>query len=92
MSFLIVENLDNSDQFILGRNFVRNFEVMIDLNIGLISIMNPDRKYIKRSVSRIITDENKVPIFLVRKVKLQPGQALVAIFRMRNSNSVKDSK
>ena len=74
MSFLIVENLDNSDQFILGRNFVRNFEVMIDLNIGLISIMNPDRKYIKRSVNRIITDENKVPIFLDRKVKLQPGR------------------
>ena len=29
MSFLVVENLDDSDQFILGRNFVRNFDVMI---------------------------------------------------------------
>ena len=25
MSFLVVENLDDSDQFILGRDFVRNF-------------------------------------------------------------------
>ena len=34
MSFLVVENLDESDQFILGRDFVRNFDVMIDLNDG----------------------------------------------------------
>ena len=30
MSFLVVENLDDADQFILGRDFVRNFDVMID--------------------------------------------------------------
>ena len=88
MSFLVVEILDDSDQFILGRDFVRNFEVMIDLNNLLIRIRNPDRKYVKRQVNRIITDENKIPIFLDRKVQLQPGQAVVAIFRMRNSNSL----
>ena len=84
MSFLVVENLDNSDQFILVRIFLRIFDVMIDLKIGLIGIRNPDRKYVKRPVNRIITDENKIPIFSDRKVKLQPGQAVVAIFRMRN--------
>ena len=92
MSFLVVENLDDADQFILGRDFVRNFDVMIDLNNGLIRIRNPDRKYVKRPINRIITDENKVPIFLERKVKLQPGQGVVAIFRMRNLNSLSDSK
>ena len=92
MSFLVVENLDDADQFILGRAFVRNFDVMIDLNNGLIRIRNPDRKYVKRPINRIIRDENKVPIFLNRKVKLQPGQAVVAIFRMRNLNSLSDSK
>ena len=35
MIFLVVENLDDSDQFILGRDFVRNFDVMIDVNSGL---------------------------------------------------------
>ena len=30
MSFLVVENLDDSDHFILGRDFVRNLDVMID--------------------------------------------------------------
>ena len=35
MSFLLVEILDDSDQFILGRDFVRNFDVMIDLINGL---------------------------------------------------------
>ena len=92
MSFLVVENLDDSDQFILGRNFFRNFDVMINLNNGLIRIRNPDRQYVKKPFNRIITDENKVPIFLARKVKLQPGQAVVAIFRMRNLNSLSDSK
>ena len=33
-----------------------------------------------------------VPIFLGRKVKLQRGQAVIAIFRMRNLNSLSDSK
>ena len=33
MSFLVVENLDDSDQFILGRNFIWNFDVTIDLKI-----------------------------------------------------------
>ena len=92
MSFLVVENLDDADQFILGRDFVRNFDVMIDLNNGLIRIRNPDRKYVKKPIKMIITDANKVPIFLDRKVKLQPGQAVVAIFRMRNLNSLSDSK
>ena len=92
MSFLVVENLDDADQFILGRDFVRNFDVMIDLNNGLIRIRNPDRKYVKRPINRIIIDENKVPVFLDRKVKLQPGKAVVAIFRMRNLNSLRDSK
>ena len=47
MSFLVVENLDKSDQFILGRDFVRNFDVTIDLNDGLIRIKEPERKYEK---------------------------------------------
>ena len=92
ISFLVVENLDDADQFILGRDFVRNFDVMIDLINGLFRIRNPDQRYVKKPINRIITDEIKIPIFLDRKVKLQPGQAVVAIFRMRNLNSVSDSK
>ena len=65
---------------------------MLDLNNGLIRIRKPDRKYVKKPNKRIITDENKVPIFLDRKVKLQPGQAVVATFRKRNLNSLSDSK
>ena len=64
--------------------------MMIDLINGLIRIRNPDRNYVKKPINRIITDKNKVPIFLDRKVKLQLGQAVVAIFRMRNLNSLSD--
>ena len=45
MSFLVMEHLDESNQFILGRDFVRNFDVTIDLNDGLIRIKDPERKY-----------------------------------------------
>ena len=74
MSFLVVENLDDFDQFILARDFVRNYDVMIDLNNGLIRIRNPDWKYVKKPINRIITDEIKGAIFLDRKVKLQPDR------------------
>ena len=57
MSLLVVENLDDSDQFILGRRFVRIF-VMIELNNVLIRIRNPERMYVRKPVNRIITDQN----------------------------------
>ena len=53
MSFLVVENLDDADQFILYRYFVWNFDAMIDLEHGLIRIRNPDRKYVKKLSNRI---------------------------------------
>ena len=69
MSFLVVENLDDSDQLILGRDFVRIF----DVNNGLTRIRNPDRKYVKRPIDRIITDENKMPIFFGQKSNTTAG-------------------
>ena len=44
MSFLVVENLDESEQFILGRAFIRNFDVTIDLNNAIFRIRNPEKK------------------------------------------------
>ena len=81
----MVETSDISDQFILGRNFVRNSDVIIDLNNGLIRIRNPDRKYVKRPIKRITTDENKVLIFLNRKIKLLSGQ-------VKTKNNFQDEK
>ena len=75
MSFLVVENLDDLDQFILGRDFVRNFYVMIELNNRLIRIRNPDRKYVKRPINRKITDE-KVPNFWTEKKKVSRDRLL----------------
>ena len=54
MSFLVVENLDESDQFILGRDFVRNFDVTINLNDGLIRIKDPERKHEKKPLNKIL--------------------------------------
>ena len=92
MNFLVVQNLDDSDQFILGRDFARNFDVMIDLNNGIFWIRNPDRKYVKKPINRIKRDENKVPIFLDRNVKLLPRQAVIEFLRIKNLNSLRDSK
>ena len=37
--------IDESDQFILGRDFIRNFDITIHLNNALFRIRNPDRRY-----------------------------------------------
>ena len=84
MSFLVVENLDESDQFILGRDLVGNFDVTINLNDGLIRIEDPERKYEKKPLNKILINQAKVPIFLDRKVRLKRNPAVVAKFRMRN--------
>ena len=92
MSFVVVENLDESDQFILGRDFVRNFDVTFDLNDGLIRIKDPERKYEKKPLNKIVINQAKVPIFLDRKVRLKPNQAVVATFRMRNLNELSNDR
>ena len=88
MSFLVVENVNKSDQFILGRDFVRSFDVTVDLNNGLIRIKDPDRKYEKKRNTKILINQSKVPIFLDRKVRLKPNQALIVKIRMRNLNEL----
>ena len=66
MIFLVVENLDESDQFILSRDFIRNFDVTIDLNNAMFRIRNPERKYVIKPTNLIMTNENKAPVFLSR--------------------------
>ena len=84
MSFLFFESREVSNQFILGRNFVRNFDVTIDLNDGLIRIKDPERKYEKIPINKILINQTKVPVFLNRKVRSKPNQAVIATFRMRS--------
>ena len=62
MSFLVVKKLDDSDQFILGRDFVGNFDVTIYLNDELIRIKDPERKYEKKPLNKILINQAKVPI------------------------------
>ena len=52
-----MENLDETDQFNVGRDFIRNFDVMIDLNIATIRIKNPERKYVIKPVNLLMTQE-----------------------------------
>ena len=63
MNFLVVESLDESDQFILGRDFIRNFDVTIDLNNAMFTIRNPERKYVIKPVKLIMEKEAKAPVF-----------------------------
>ena len=92
MSFLVVKNLDESDQFILERDFVRNFDVTIDLSDRLIRIKDPEKKYEKKPLNKILNNQAMVPIFLDRKVRLKPNQAVVATFRMRNLNELSNDR
>ena len=92
MSFLVIENLDESDQFILVRDFVRYFDVTFDLNYGLIRIKDSERKYEKKPLNKILINQTKVPIFLDQKDRLKPNQAVVATFRMRNLNELSNDR
>ena len=94
MSFLVVENLDESDQFILGRDFFRNFDVTIDidLNNALFRIRNPDRKYVIKPVNLIMANENKAPVFLSRRVRLKANEVAIVGLRIKNYNELSDNK
>ena len=43
MSFLVVENLDESDRFILGRDFIRTFNVSINPINAMFRRRNPEK-------------------------------------------------
>ena len=67
MSFLVMESLDESDQFNLGRDFVRNFDVTIDLNDRLIRIKDPERKCEKKPLNKILINQARCRILLIEK-------------------------
>ena len=92
MSFIVVENLDESDLFILGRDFIRNFDVTIDLNNAMFRIRNPDRRYAIKPVNLIMANENKAPVFLNRRVRLKANEAAIVSLRMKNYNELSDNK
>ena len=92
MSFLVVENLDESDQFILGRDFISNFDITIDLNNAMFRTRNPDRRYAIKPVNLIIANENKAAVFLSRRVRLKANEAAIVSLRMKNYNELSDNK
>ena len=92
MSFIVVENLDESDQVILGRDFIRNFDVTVDLNNAIFRIRNPDRRYAIKPVNLIIANEKKAPVFLSRRVRLKANDAAIVSLRMKNYNELSDNK
>ena len=76
----MVENLDESEQFFLGRDFIRNFDIMIDLNNVVFRIRNPDRKYVIKPVNlkmAIEIYENKTPVFLSKRVRLKVNEPAI---------------
>ena len=92
MSFLVVENLDESEKLILGRDFIREFDVTIYLNNAMFRIRNPEKKYVIKSVNLIMTNENKAPVFLSRRVRLKANEAAIVSLRMKNYNELSDNK
>ena len=92
MRFLVVENLDESDQVILGRHFIRNFDGAIDLNNAMFRILNPDRRYAIKPVNLIMANETKASVFLSRRVRLKANEAAIVSLRMKNYNELSDNK
>ena len=92
MSVLVVDNLDESDQFILGRDFIRNFDVTIDLNNAMFRIRNPERKYVIKPVNLKMANANKAPVSLSRRVRLKANEAAIVSLRTKYYNELSDNK
>ena len=92
MSFLVVKNLDESDKFILGREFIKIFDVTIDLNNAMFRIRNPERKYVIKPVNFIMANKNKVPVFLSRRMRLKANEAAIVSLRMKVYIELSDDK
>ena len=88
----MVENLGESDQFVLGRDFIRNFDVKFDLNNAMFRIRNPERKYVIKPITLIMANENEGPVFLSRRVRLKANEAAIVSLRMKNYNELSDKK
>ena len=58
----------------------------------MIRIKDPERKYEKKPLNKILINQTKVPNFLDRKVRLKPNQAVAATFRMRNLNELSNDR
>ena len=54
------------------------------------SFLYPE-KFTKKPINKIRTNQAKVPIFLVREVRLKPNGAVIATFRMRNLNELSNA-
>ena len=81
MSFLLVESLGGSNQLILGRVFIRNFDVTFDLNNAMFRIRNRERSYVIKPVNLIIADENKAAVFLSTRLRLKADKQELGINR-----------
>ena len=92
MRFLVVENLDESDQLILGRDFIRNFDETIDLKNAMLRIRNPERKYVIKPVNLIMANENKAQVFLSRRVSLKANELAIVSLWIKNYNEQSDNK
>ena len=66
-----MENLDEADHFVLGIDFIRNFDVLIHLNDAMIRIRNLQSKYVIKPVKLITAKYDKDPVFLGRVESLR---------------------
>ena len=67
MSFLVVGNSDEQNPFFLGRDFMRNADITI--NLKMIRIWSPDRSYLMKAVNLIITKKCKASAFSSRRLR-----------------------
>ena len=65
------------------KNFIKNFDITIDLNNAMFLIRNPERKYVIKQVNLIMATENKARAFLSREVRLRANEAAKVSLRMK---------
>ena len=74
------------------QNFIRNFDVTIDLNNAMFRIRNPEKKLVIKTVILIKTKESKAPVFLSRRLRLKANEATIVTLTMMNYIEFSDNK
>ena len=87
-----MENLDESDHFILGRDFIKSFDITIYRYNATFRIRHPERKCIIKPVIFMRANGNIAPVFLSRRGRLKANEAAIVSLRMKNYNELSENE
>ena len=77
-NFVVVDDAMGAEDFLLGRNFLRTYQVLVDLTAMRIVVRAPAKPVWHHAHTQVCDPETPVPITLAQEVVLQPFERMIA--------------